>query len=307
MLALISCLFPVFATEVDTIGGEGTYNNNGDMMKLVYFTVEESAAVTGAEFAVYNYQSSSTIRFALYAANTDLSSWDLVDAVDNPVEIPDDSRGWAGTGEVVWLLEAGRSYAMGVWIGSDWYYYYDEGRSESPWFGETAGSFRIEDEVPESFSAEREEYFYWMRITSEIADLDGDGLSGAQWGGTDCDDEDPGVGVAGEEIPYDGIDQDCDGADLTDQDGDGADAEEAGGQDCDDGDAEILPGAAEICGDDLDNDCTDGPDTDCTGSGEDKSGLSIDGGCACSNTTGSGAGAFGGLLMLAVAAGARRR
>ncbi len=305
MIALISCLFPAFATEIDTVGGEGTYNNNGDMMKLVYFTVGETAAVTAAEFAVYNYGSDSTIRFALYAANEDLSSWELVDTVDSEVAIPDDSQGWAGTGEVVWLLEAGRSYAMGVWIESDWYYYYDEGRSGSPWFGETAGSFRVEEEVPDSFSADREEYYYWMRITSEIADLDGDGLAGEQWGGTDCDDEDPDVGVAGEEIPYDGIDQDCDGADLTDQDGDGADAAEAGGQDCDDGDASIRPGAAEVCGDDIDNDCAGGPDDDCTGSGDGGSSLKIDGGCACSSAP--GAGALGGLLLLAAAAGARRR
>jgi len=50
------------------------------------------------------------------------------------------------------------------------------------------------------------------------------------------------------EIPYDGIDQDCDGLDLTDVDGDGADALEGeGGTDCDDEDPAVHPGATETC------------------------------------------------------------
>jgi len=57
-----------------------------------------------------------------------------------------------------------------------------------------------------------------------------------------------------DEIPYDGIDQDCDGADLTDVDGDGFDAAEAGGSDCDDEDATVNPGATEVCTG-VDDDC----------------------------------------------------
>ncbi len=57
-----------------------------------------------------------------------------------------------------------------------------------------------------------------------------------------------------EEIPYDGVDQDCDGQDLTDVDGDGFDAPEAGGQDCDDNDAAVHPEAVEACTG-VDDDC----------------------------------------------------
>ena len=57
-----------------------------------------------------------------------------------------------------------------------------------------------------------------------------------------------------DEIPYDWIDQDCDGADLTDVDGDGQDSTEVGGRDCDDTDPEVHAGNAEECNG-IDDDC----------------------------------------------------
>ena len=45
-------------------------------------------------------------------------------------------------------------------------------------------------------------------------DLDGDGFRGARFGGPDCDDTDRRVHPAAREIMGDGIDQDCNGADL---------------------------------------------------------------------------------------------
>jgi Putative metal-binding motif len=68
-----------------------------------------------------------------------------------------------------------------------------------------------------------------------IADADGDGYDETE----DCDDTDASINPDATEIPYDGIDQNCDGIDLTDVDGDGFDAEEADGTDCDDSDASI--------------------------------------------------------------------
>ncbi|MFT4628502.1 MAG: hypothetical protein ACI8PZ_007197 [Myxococcota bacterium] len=57
------------------------------------------------------------------------------------------------------------------------------------------------------------------------------------------------------ELPWDGIDQDCDGADLVDYDGDGV----AWPEDCDDVAPDVYPGAEEVPWDGIDQDC-DGVD-----------------------------------------------
>jgi hypothetical protein len=72
----------------------------------------------------------------------------------------------------------------------------------------------------------------------------------------DCDDAAAGVSPSQVELPYDGVDNDCDGKDLTDVDGDGHDATVAGGEDCDDADASVSPGATETWANGVtDNDC----------------------------------------------------
>jgi hypothetical protein len=71
----------------------------------------------------------------------------------------------------------------------------------------------------------------------------------------DCDDSDPQVHPGAEELPYDGIDQDCDGADLADLDGDGFDGGPSG-PDCDDSHPGVHPGAEEAEGcNERDDDC----------------------------------------------------
>jgi len=99
-------------------------------------------------------------------------------------------------------------------------------------------------------------------------DSDGDGWNDDE----DCDDGNAGIHPGATEICDDGIDQDCNGADLAsqtyyyDDDGDGygdeavvACGSQPGGTvsvsgDCDDGDPAIHPGAEELC-DAKDNDC----------------------------------------------------
>jgi predicted outer membrane repeat protein len=82
----------------------------------------------------------------------------------------------------------------------------------------------------------------------------------------DCDDDDPATNPAAAEVPYDGIDQDCDGSDTTDVDGDGFDGGDQGA-DCDDQDPEVFPGAVETWYDGVDQDCDGAADDDQDGDG----------------------------------------
>ena len=91
-----------------------------------------------------------------------------------------------------------------------------------------------------------------------VCDGDNDGFVTAGRGGLDCDDTEARVNPDADEVPYNGLDDDCnpDTSD-TDVDGDGVDASEVGGADCDDDHAATYPGAPETCGDGVVNDCDD--------------------------------------------------
>ena len=147
-------------------------------------------------------------------------------------------------------------------------------------------------------------------------DQDGDSYTSDAWldpagvRGTDCDDTAAGTSPAGVETPYDGVDQDCSGADLTDVDGDGVDAIAAGGTDCDDADPSVIDcdtGGGDTgdtadtgdTGDSVDSGDSGAPgDTDGTGAAQS--------GCGCaSSATGSSAGWLG--LLLAAGLVRRRR
>ncbi len=85
---------------------------------------------------------------------------------------------------------------------------------------------------------------------------------------TDCDDGDARVSPISPEVPYDGIDQDCDGADLCDDDSDGFDDPRCpGGDDCDDADPDVFPGASDPWYDGVDQDCAENDDYDADGDG----------------------------------------
>ncbi|GDX78309.1 hypothetical protein LBMAG42_01200 [Deltaproteobacteria bacterium] len=90
---------------------------------------------------------------------------------------------------------------------------------------------------------------------SDLVDLDGDGYLEQ----VDCNDADAAVNPGADDVPDDGVDQDCDGLDATattdDADGDGyPDA-----VDCDDVNPAVNPGAADSPDDGVDQDC-DGVD-----------------------------------------------
>ncbi len=113
-----------------------------------------------------------------------------------------------------------------------------------------------------------------------ITDADGDGYARAD----DCDDDDATAFPSADEVPADGIDQDCDGGDLchADTDGDGFgsaalvastdldcddDGESADTTDCDPADPEVFPGADEVFYDGVDQNCTPEDDDDADGDG----------------------------------------
>lgn len=98
-----------------------------------------------------------------------------------------------------------------------------------------------------------------------LPDRDGDGVPDA----SDCDPDNENVYPGHAEIPYNGRDDDCDGADATDVDGDGYEGNAMeGGTDCADNNPEVNPGAPEVCYNDLDDNC-DGFEggLDCDGDG----------------------------------------
>jgi hypothetical protein len=100
------------------------------------------------------------------------------------------------------------------------------------------------------------------RFRTDPSDVDDDGDGYTENEG-DCDDSNPNINPGASETCGDGIDQDCNGSDLScddfDNDFDGYTENEG---DCNDRDKMIHPGATEICGDGIDQDCN-GSDVAC--------------------------------------------
>ncbi len=92
-------------------------------------------------------------------------------------------------------------------------------------------------------------------------DIDDDGVTFD----LDCDDCNSAIGLGRPELCGNGIDEDCDGADLPcateDRDRDGFSDAELGGSDCDDTDQRTFPGAPDRCGDGVAQNCAG--DVDC--------------------------------------------
>ncbi len=87
--------------------------------------------------------------------------------------------------------------------------------------------------------------------SADAQDFDGDGYITTAAGGDDCDDANAAVNPGMTEVPYNGLDDDCNPATPDDDlDGDGYGI----AVDCNDTDATVNPAAIEIC-DGIDNDC----------------------------------------------------
>jgi hypothetical protein len=85
-----------------------------------------------------------------------------------------------------------------------------------------------------------------------VPDVDGDGASKP----SDCDDDNAGIHPGATDVPENGVDEDCSGADAVnlDRDGDGFQRP----LDCNDTDARIHPGAIDVPGNAVDEDCRGG-------------------------------------------------
>ena len=92
-----------------------------------------------------------------------------------------------------------------------------------------------------------------MPSTALQPDADGDGLDDP----ADCDDGNAAIRPGAVDVPDNGVDEDCNGADAVnlDRDGDGIPRP----LDCDDTDAAIKPGARDKRGNKVDEDCKGGP------------------------------------------------
>lgn len=100
----------------------------------------------------------------------------------------------------------------------------------------------------------RELFKRTLLFTLNGNDADSDNFADVLVGGLDCNDNDNTINPDALEIPYDNIDQNCDGHDLTDVDNDGFTSIEASGLDCDDNNPNINPGKQEIL-DSIDQNC----------------------------------------------------
>ncbi|MCK6503442.1 MYXO-CTERM sorting domain-containing protein [Myxococcota bacterium] len=194
----------------------------------------------------------------------------LRDAGDEALVDPDGSRsdiGWFG-GEGAWAFDADGD---GAWTGGDC-----DDAEPAALPGGTERCDGIDNDCDGRVDLDAVDMPTWYPDgDGDGWGLEGEGLvscDGPEGASTllgDCDDFDGEVHPGAGEIPYDGVDNDCDGADARDVDGDGVEGALVGGADCDDEDPAVYGGAVEVWYDGVDADCAGDSDYDADHDGQD--------------------------------------
>jgi len=214
---------------------------------------------------------------------------ELLTSTASNATAPDNETGWG----IVSGVAAVGLYCTCTDYDEDGYYDADCG-------GEDCDDFRAEihpgaDEICDGFDSDCD-----GAILDGEEDADHDGYLACDSVAADCDDLDPDTYPGADEEPYDGVDQDCDGADLSDVDGDGFPGPV---EDCDDESPLVFPGATEVCDDGVDNDCDGFPDSlDAECHGPPGLDTAVGAGCSCHTTAGPGQLGLGLLIILIAAA-----
>lgn len=287
LLVLVSKLALAGPVVVGEVGGDAALGNADTSYKLGAVAVTHSSRLLSiAPWLEYDLTSNGPdeIEYVVYG-ETGPGDWELL-WNSGPVAAGLGPDFHPSRDEIGLLLERGRRYAMGVFLyEGDYDYAYDdpaaavdlgwgvfEGAIWSPEGSDYSVPAQITGQTPDTHG-------YWMQISVEILDADGDGsLEDA-----DCDEADPN-NFPGNPEQCDGLDNDCTGVPddpvvyvdwFVDADGDGygdpATAVQvcdgsapaglvAVGTDCDDANIDIHPDHPELC---------DGIDEDCDGTVDD--------------------------------------
>jgi len=278
---LLASLSALAAPQTDEIGATSGSNDGNESFKLNSFTVSTSVELDAFEVYLEPMEQDAEVVFSVYEEGQGGVAWALI--WDSGEQATGNGEGFKSSGNIGLTLEAGRSYALGIYLVDDHRYWWESGGNgtQDVGWGTFEGTFYTFNGdwpwgLPQELryqDGEQSQSFYYQRVTVNLPeDSDGDGYNALD----DCDDDDPTISPGAEEA-CDEIDNDCDGEVdedvvyrdvFVDADGDGfgddgsveqtceptGDGYADQGGDCDDTAPEVFPGAPEIC-DGLDSDC----------------------------------------------------